>query len=107
MVERLLYVMVFLALGFVLFSSTDSEKPADPACANSSTAWSMTKSVVRQHLGYPLSVRFPDPFASSGVEAIKFRYLGDCRHRIVAFTVTDVEEPPRRQVCNYRIKQTR
>jgi hypothetical protein len=84
-IERLLIVMTFLVLAWVLFSSPDSDEPADPACGNSATAWSMTKSIVRQHLGRPLSVSFPDPSAWGGLEDISLNYLGDCRHRIAAF----------------------
>ena len=84
-IERLLFVMTFLVLAWVLFGSTETDEPADPACANSSTAWTMTKAIVRQHLGRPLAVKFPDPSARGGLEDIRLSYLGDCRHRITAF----------------------
>ena len=77
--------MTFLALAWVLFTGTDSDEPADPACADSNTAWTMSKVIVREHLGRTLAVEFPDPSAWGGLETINLRYLGDCRHRISAF----------------------
>lgn len=88
MIERLLYVMTFLAIGWVLFSPSGPDEPADPACANSGVAWAMTKAMVREQLGRPLAVSFPDPSALDGVEDIKLAYLGGCRHRIAAFVDT-------------------
>lgn len=84
MIERFLYVMIILVLAWVLFGSPDIEETPDPNCA-SNIAWSMSKSIVRQHLGYPLSVRFPDPFGPKSVDGVYFTYLGDCRHQIIAF----------------------
>ncbi len=88
MIERFLIVMMIIVLGWVFFDrAKPPERPVsvDKACADRSTAWSMTRVIVRQNLGRPLSVRFPDRSASSFPEGIKFRYLGNCRHRITAF----------------------
>ncbi len=88
MIERFLIIMTILVLGWVFFDGSkppERSVPVDEACANRSTAWSMTKVIVRQNLGRPLSARFPDRSASNIPGGIKFRYLGNCRHRITAF----------------------
>ncbi len=86
MIERFLIIMTVLVLGWVLFDRPDPPElsvPVDEACANRSTAWSMAKVIIRQNLGRPLSARFPDRSASDAF--IRFRDLGNCRHRITAF----------------------
>jgi hypothetical protein len=100
-IERFLIVMTVLVLGWVLFDRPDPPErsvPVDVACADRSTAWSMARVIVRQNLGRPLSARFPDRWTSDLAEGVKFRYLGNCRHRITAFV--DVfyryNEPTRR-----------
>ena len=81
-------VMTILVAGWVLFdlkSSSERFLTAGEACTNRSTALSMTKVMMREHLGRPLSARFPNREASSGLAGVSFQYLGDCRHRISAF----------------------
>ncbi len=88
MIERFLIVMTIIVIGWVLFDRTDLPERSvtdDKACADRSTAWSMTRVIVRQHIGRPLLARFPDRLASSGLDGMSFHHLGDCRHRISAF----------------------
>ncbi len=88
MIERFLIVMMIIVLGWVFFDRAKPPErplPVDKACADRSTAWSMTKVIVRQNLGRPLWARFPDRSASDGLEGVRFRYLGNCPHRITAF----------------------
>ncbi len=88
MSERFLIVMTIIVIGWVFFDrAKPPERPVsvDKACADLSTAWSMTRVIVRQNLGRHLSARFLDRSALDGHEGVRFRYLGNCRHKITAF----------------------
>ena len=88
MIERFLLVMAIIVIGWTFFDRPNPPKLSvadERGCASRSTAWSMAKVIVRQNLGRPLSAKFPDRSASSGMNTVKFSYLGNCRHRITAF----------------------
>lgn len=86
---RLLVVMIILSLAVVV--PVWDDLPGKPAtekrlgCIGLNKAWTMAKVIVRQHLGGPLVVGFPNRAMLDGLDGISFRHLGDCRYKISAF----------------------
>jgi len=87
--ERLFGFVMILSLIVAVIAwdglSGKSEAEREPRCRGLNNAWTMAKTIVRQHLGDPLIVSFPDRNKLYGVSGTSLRHLGDCRYKIAAF----------------------
>ena len=87
--ERLLGLVMILSL-FVAVVGWDgligrSGDESELRCRGLNNAWTMAKTIVRQHLGDPLILSFPNRATLDGLPGKSLQHLGNCRYKIAAF----------------------